>query len=544
VTTQSLLTESYRPADTEAELLDLAIGELLDQVADEIPDTIAVIEAVPDPEARRSWTYRELRERARQAGRALAARFPQGSHVAIWSPNRLEFEHLQLGAAYAGIVVVLVNPALKAPEVAYILEQSKSTALFYDDTHLDGQLATIANSIIPSLPRLTTVVPLSEWPAFVVSADEATPLPVVAPDAIAQIQYTSGTTGFPKGVLLRHSALINNGNLSDARSLVDQGGVLINTLPVFHVGAGTLMVIGAIVRRGTHVLMTRFDPALTLALIEEYRGTMLISVPTVMHMVLEHPDLATRDISSLRSVFCGGGNVPESVVERVKAGFGCFFTNGFGMTEAHGTTIQTSTDDSTEDQALTVGRPLPHIEVKIIDPATQKLVSIDETGEICLRGYVIMAGYFDNPEATSAAIDSEGWFHTGDLGSIDARGYVRMRARLKDMIIRGGENVYPAEVENVIAAHPDIHTIQVIGIDDEKWGEQVVAVVRLQEGVEPDDSALYEYCRERMAGFKVPRVWYHTADFPMTASNKIQKFALKQQIADGVLLESWRAPSR
>lgn len=542
--TLTKLTESYRPADTDVPLLSLSIGELLDQVAAEIPDTLALVEAVADPTARRSWNYREMHAAARKAGRALAARFPQGSHVAIWSPNRLEFEHLQLGAAYAGIVLVMVNPALKATEVGYILEQSKSVGLFYDDTHLDGQLAKIAADVVPTLPDLTSVVPFSEWDAFVETADDATPLPTVGADDIAQIQYTSGTTGFPKGALLRHSALINNGNFSDIRSLVDHGGVLIDTLPVFHVGAGTLMVVGAIVRRGTHILMTRFDPALTLALIEEYRGTMLISVPTVMQMVLEHPDLRTRDISSLHSVFCGGGNVPEAVVERVKAGFGCFFTNGFGMTEAHGTTIQTSTDDSPEDQALTVGKPLPHIEVKIIDPETGELVPLDETGEICLRGYMTMAGYFERPAETAATLDSEGWFHTGDLGAIDDRGYVRMRARLKDMIIRGGENVYPAEVENVIAAHPDVQTVQVIGIDDEKWGEQVGAVVRLVEGATRDDAAMYEYCRERMANFKVPRIWYHTVDFPMTASNKIQKFALQQRIADGELAETWRAPTR
>jgi len=541
--TTATLETSYRPADTDDPLLSLSIGELLDQVADEIPDTLAVVEAVPDPDARRTWTYREMRDAARQAGRALAAQFPPGSHVAIWSPNRIEFEHLQLGAAYAGIVLVMVNPALKAAEVGYILEQSRSVGLFYDDTHLSGQLAGIAAELVPTLPELRTVIPFSEWVEFVDRADDATPLPTVSPDDIAQVQYTSGTTGFPKGALLRHSSLINNGNFSDIRSLVDYGGVLINTLPVFHVGAGTLMVIGAIVRRSTHVLMTRFDPGLALALIEQYRGTMLISVPTVMQMVLEHPDIASRDISSLRSVFCGGGNVPESVVQRVKAGFGCFFTNGFGMTEAHGTTIQTSTADSPEDQALTVGRPLPHVELKIADPETGEIVPLNETGEICLRGYITMAGYFDKPEETAKAIDAEGWFHTGDLGSIDERGYVRMRARLKDMIIRGGENVYPAEVENVIAAHPDVHTVQVIGIPDEKWGEQVGAVVRLHEGAVHDDEAMYAYCRERMATFKVPRIWYHAQEFPMTASNKIQKFALQNQVAEGKLVETWRAPT-
>jgi fatty-acyl-CoA synthase len=538
------LAESYRPADTESALLSISIGQLLDQVALEIPETIAIVEAVPDPAARRSWTYARLRDEARAAGRALAARFPVGSHVALWSPNRLEFEHLQLGAAYAGIVLVLVNPALKAAEVEYILSQSRSTALFFDDAHLGGQLSAIVDEVRDRLPMLATVIPMSEWAAFVAAAPEVLDLPQVGPDDVAQIQYTSGTTGFPKGAVLRHGALVNNGNFSDLRSRCSDGTVFINTLPMFHVGAGTLMVIGSIVRRGTHVMMTRFDPALALELVETYGGNMLISVPTVMQMMLEHPDLATRDISSLRTVFCGGGNVPEAVVERVKERFGCFFSNGFGMTEAHGTAIQTSTDDSPEDQALTVGRPLPHIEVKIVDPESGAIAGIGETGEILLRGYATMSGYFDRPEATAEALDADGWFHTGDLGSMDARGYVVIRARLKDMIIRGGENVYPAEVENVIATHPDIQTIQVVGVEDETWGEQVAAVIRLVDGAAVDDAALYEFCRARMATFKAPRVFFHAEEFPMTGSGKIQKFALKQQIADGVLIETWRAPTR
>jgi len=533
-----------RLAALTAELLSLSIGDLLEEVAAEIPDAVAVLEAVPDPAARRSWTYRQVLAEARRAGRALAAQFPKGTHVAVWSPNRWEFEHLQLGAAFAGVVLVMVNPALKADEVSYILEQSRSVALFYDDTHLGGQLKSIAKQIAPALGHLKSVHPFSVWEAFTATADETTPLPQVGPQDVAEIQYTSGTTGFPKGAVLRHGALINNGNLSDIRSRAEYGTVFINTLPIFHVGAGTLMVIGAIVRRGTHVMMTRFDPGLALELIETYRGNMLISVPTVMQMVLEHPDLGRRDLSSLRSLFCGGGNVPAAMVERVKAGFGCFFTNGFGMTEAHGTAIQTSTDDSPEDQATTVGRPLPHVEVKITDPGSGAVLPIGEPGEICLRGYLTMSGYYDNAQATAEALDQEGWFHTGDLGSMDERGYVQIRSRLKDMIIRGGENVYPAEVENVLAAHPDVQTVQVVGIDDHKWGEQVAAVLRLVEGAALDDEAMYQYCRERMAAFKVPRIWYHVENFPTTASGKIQKFALREQIVRGALTETWRVPSR
>ena len=544
MTRQAALTQSYRPADTTAELLSLSIGDLLEEVAAEIPDAVAVVEATPDPIARRSWTYQQVLAEARRAGRALAKQFPKGTHIAVWSPNRWEFEHLQLGAALAGVVLVMVNPALKAGEVSYILEQSKSVALFYDDIHLDGQLKSIAEQIVPTIGHLKSVHPFSAWDAFTATADESTALPQVGPQDAAEIQYTSGTTGFPKGAVLRHGALVNNGNFSDVRSRAEYGTVFINTLPMFHVGAGTLMVIGAIVRRGTHVMMTRFDPGLALELIETYRGSMLVSVPTVMQMMLEHPDLGRRDLSSLRSLFCGGGNVPAVAVERVKAGFGCFFTNGFGMTEAHGTAIQTSTDDSPEDQATTVGRPLPHVEVKITTPGSEAALPIGELGEICLRGYLTMSGYYDNAEATAEALDQEGWFHTGDLGSMDERGYVRIRSRLKDMIIRGGENVYPAEVENVLAAHPDVQTVQVVGIDDEKWGEQVAAVLRLVEGATPDDEAMYAFCRGRMAAFKVPRIWYHAENFPMTASGKIQKFVLKEQIVRGVLTETWRVPSR
>jgi fatty-acyl-CoA synthase len=303
---------------------------------------------------------------------------------------------------------------------------------------------------------------------------------------------------------------------------------------MFHIGGGTLTELGTIAQRGTYVLLPGFDPGLVLELIEAYRGTIMLAVPTMLLALLEQPGLADRDLSSLQTVMSGAAVVPAALVRRTTETFGCQTAIVFGQTELHGVISQTQLDDSPEDQSETIGRPLPQVEVKIADPVTGEVMPVGQVGEICARGYQTMLGYFGLPEETAAALDGDGWLRTGDLAAMDGRGYLTIAGRLKDMIIRGGENIYPREIEDVLFAHSDVSQAAVLGLADDMWGERVAAVIKPADLANPPSpSALREYCRERLAGFKAPAEWFFVAEYPLTASGKIQKFRLQEDIAAG-----------
>ncbi len=486
-------------------ILDESVGGLLRRTASRVPDTVALVAG------ERSWTYADLLSESERAARALLERFAPGDRAAIWAPNLPEWVLLELAAGLAGITIVTVNPALRAEELRFVLEQSRADGIFLVREYRGSRMAEMLTGI-----DLRSVVFFDEWDAFVASGSSSE-LPDVDPRDAAQIQYTSGTTGRPKGAVLHHRGIVNNARLAYERIGAQPGLVQLSPMPLFHTAGCAMSVLGSIACEGTLILPPYFDPGLILELVETHRPACVLGVPTMLIGLLDHPRFATTDVSSVDVVISGGAVVPPALVRRVEAAFDARLSIVFAQTEASPVITQTAPDDDAEDRATTLGRPLPHTEVKIVD------------GELCTRGYHVMTGYFDDPEATAAAIDSDGWLHTGDLVSMDERGYCRIGGRLKDMIIRGGENIYPREIEQVLFDHSDVADVAVLGVPDETWGEQVAAFIRPADGRTPDPDELFAYCRERLAPHKAPRHWTIVDSFPLTPSGKVQKYVLRER---------------
>ncbi|MFC9840218.1 AMP-binding protein [Rhodococcus sp. NPDC127530] len=530
------LEKSLWPATPSSGVRDITVGGLLREAATAEPDRLALVDGTPDAADRREWTYRELLADAEDAARALLAHFAPGDRIAIWAPNSADWVILQQAIAMAGMVVVGVNPAYRAHELEYILRQSRSVGLFYRETYRGADLTKVLTEVRPSLPTLRKVVPTSEWRAFVATGDPAAEFPVVASTAPVQIQYTSGTTGFPKGALLHHKGIVNEATFVFERAGLVDHVVCVNAMPMYHIGGGAVTELGTFAAHGTYVVLPGFDAALMLEMLETCRGTHSLMVPTMLISLLEHPDRRRRDLSSLHTVLSGAAAVPQSLVERVIEELDCQFTILFGQSEMHGVISQTRVKDDPADQATTVGQPLPELEVKIIDPVTGEVLPIGEQGEICCRGYQTMLGYSDMPDETAATIDADGWLYMGDLATMDERGFLRITGRLKDMIIRGGLNIYPREIEELLFQHSDVAEVAIVGVPDEKWGEQIGAVVRPTDPANPPDAtALKTWCRDRIAAHKTPSLWYFTDRLPMTPTGKIQKFRVQQAIASGAL---------
>jgi fatty-acyl-CoA synthase len=533
---------SYRPADRSDPVLERTVGDALRAAAAEFADRIALVAIGEAPQERRSWTFVQLLAEAEVVARALLARFRPGDHVAIWSPNDPEWILLEFGAAFAGITLVTVNPAYQAKELAFVLRQSQVAGLIAAPVYRNRDLLAVVAEAHADLPMLREVLSLADFPAFVASGRESPvrDLPVVTPDDIAQIQYTSGTTGFPKGALLRHRGLVNNGRFF-ARALgAEPGDVWVNPMPLFHTAGCGLTTLGALQTGGTQVLPAGFDPGQMLGLVQSELGTITLTVPTMLIAMLEHADRPHRDLSSWRLTALGGAPVPLDLIRRAERELGVRVAIGFGQTEASPYITHTLPADPVDEWVGTVGRPLPQTEVKIADPDSGEIVPIGDIGEVCTRGYAVMAGYFDNPAATAAALGSDGWLHTGDLGTMDAKGYCRIVGRLKDMIIRGGENIYPREIEDLLFGHQSVGDVAVVGVPDDTWGEVVVAFIRPAAGTQPNEADLFAYCRQHLAAYKTPRHWRFVDRFPQTASGKIQKFALREQF----LGESRPAPGQ
>jgi fatty-acyl-CoA synthase len=387
-------------------------------------------------------------------------------------------------------------------------------------------------------PELRDVIRFDEWDEFLDDGTGPPPeLPTVHPDDAVMIQYTSGTTGFPKGALLHHRGLVNNGAHTLDRMGVRDGAVWVTTMPLFHTGGCVICVLGAVSKRATQVLVEAFDAGLVLELCQTYRCDAMTAVPTMLIAMLEHPNFASTDLSSLRSLSSGGATVPAALVRTFEEKLGSTFTIVFGQTECSPVAVMTYPSDPTADKATTIGPPMPNVEIKIVDPMTLETLPIGEIGEFCTRGYHVMHGYFENPDATAAAVDSEGWLHTGDLCAMDDRGYCSIEGRLKDMIIRGGENIYPRELEELLFAHPKVGDVAVVGIPDEKWGEEVVAFIRPAPGERIDKEELFAYTREHLAPHKTPRHWFVLDAFPLTGSGKVQKFKLRDLAISGGVTE-------
>jgi fatty-acyl-CoA synthase len=532
----TLLETSHWPAEA-GEVRDITVCELLRHAAATVPDRTALVGCVEDPTARRYWTYAEFVADSERAARALLARFSPGDRIAVWAPNSAEWIILQQGISMAGMVLVALNPAYRARELEFVLRQAGAVGLFCVDSYRGCDMPELAASLRPRLPQLREVLSFDHWDELLASGDAAQELPTVDPYDMIQVQYTSGTTGFPKGAMLHHMGLVNEANFVAERAGMSDGGVYVNAMPMYHIGGGAVTSFGAWAKRGTFVILPGFDPGLMLEAFETYRGTHTLVVPTMLIALLDHPDLAKRDLSSLQTILSGAASVPAALVRKTTKLLGCQFSILFGQTETHGVVSQTRVTDSPEDQADTVGIPLPRLEVKIADPVTGEPVPVGEQGEICCRGYQNMLGYYEMPAETAATIDKDGWLHMGDVGSIDERGFVRVTGRVKDMIIRGGLNLYPAEIEAALQEHPAIETAAVIGVPDEKWGEEVGAVVRLRAGFDrPSVAELTGFLRDQMASHKTPHYWSFVDELPMTSTGKIQKFVLRDLVVNGDLV--------
>jgi fatty-acyl-CoA synthase len=527
-----MYTSSHVPPQTTSDLVDYSVGGLLAATVARSADRLALV-ADLDVGGRREWTYRELYDDATRLAYSLLQYFEPGEHVGVWMPNSAEWVLLELGCALAGLVLVTVNPAFRPAEARHVLGQSRAAGVFLAERYRDNPLAEHLASIRAELPHLQTVIPVTGWEQFRASAPPR-PLPAVPADSPAQIQYTSGTTGFPKGAMLRHRGIVNNARLMGERLAMTADDVSLNFMPMFHTGGcvcGTLIPIAFGAR---HVILGGFDAATVLRVVEQERVTQMGCVTTMFTLMLEDPSFPVRDLSSLRAGWTGGATVPAELVRRVERDFGMQLSIVFGQTESGPTITQTRLNDAPTDKADTVGTVLPQTEVKIVDPDTGEIVAVGTPGELCTRGYLVMAGYYDLAEQTAEAIDSEGWLHTGDLCAMDQRGYFTVAGRIKDMIIRGGENIYPREIEAVLASHPQVLDASVVGIPDPVFGEQPAAFLRVAPGSTVSEAELRAFVRERLAKNKTPRVWRFVSEFPMSPSGKIKKYVLRDSLdADG-----------
>ncbi|MFI9381404.1 AMP-binding protein [Kutzneria sp. NPDC052558] len=508
------------------------VGSALRAAAEAAPDTVALVDGVADPALRRRWRYSDLLVEAEEVARALLGRFVPGERIAVWAGNSPEWVILELAAGLAGLTLVTVNPALRAGELRHVLGQSRVSGIFLQRVYRGRLLPDTLMELGHELPALREVVLLDGWVALRSSGSPTERLPVVRPDDPAQIQYTSGTTGRPKGAMLRHGAIVDNARLSYVHTFdMRPGEVFVNPMPLFHTAGCVQGTLAPLISLGTHVLMPGFEPGLYLNLVETERAAQFCGVPTMLLGALGHPGFATADLSCVRYAISGGATVPADLVRQIESALKVPLAIIYAQTEASPGITMTRLDDSPEDRATTLGRPLPGAEVKIVGPDGADPLPVGERGELCTRGYHVMAGYFDDPAQTAAAIDEDGWLHTGDLASMDERGYCRIEGRIKDVIIRGGENIYPREIEEVLLSHQGVANVAVLGVPDRTWGEQVAAFVQSTPGMPaPDEDELFRLVRQRLAPHKAPRVWRFVEEFPMTASGKIQKFALRDQL--------------
>ena len=566
---------SYWQAESEGiELLETTLGDMLDSRADEIPAQEAVVYSCY-PEFGGAldirWSYAEFRERVNAVARGLMALgLQKGEHIAVWAANLPEWVLLEFAAAKAGLVLVTINPVYRAAELEYVLKQGDVAALFFMTRVRDHDcLVTVRSMITPGdkngevsserLPALRYACLLGALPAGLLKQEDWRPAlfremvaggaavsaeslrerqTAVKPTEPTLMLYTSGTTGFPKGAMLTHRAVINDTMIAMRRSssVVGAGDRYCLPLPFFHI-AGAGIVVAIIAAKMTLHPLVAFDPLKTLQIIKQEECALLFAVPTMLIAMLQHSEFETYRPTSLKSVTSGGAQVPVAVMEQVKERMGSDVAIVFGLTESTGGITLTLPEDSFERKSATVGIPYPHVDVKIIHPATGDVVPVGERGELCCRGFLVMMSYYNMPEKTAAAIDGEGWLHTGDLATMDAQGYINIVGRLKEMVICGGENIYPREIEELLICHPKVADAQVLGVPDTFYGEELLAVVLPKEGAEVSEEELRDFCKERISYQKIPRYFQFTNAFPTTASGKVQKFVLRENAIKALGLE-------
>ena len=535
---------SYASGPSSLPLLGETIGDNLRRTVEVHGDS----EALVVPHQRYRATYRQLWDETTLVARSLIARgVRRGDRVGIWSPNRYEWVVIQYATARIGAILVNLNPAYRTTELEYALRQSGVSFLLLARAFRQTDYVRMLAEVQGSCPELREALVLEDgWESLLregrASSDEA--LEAVESslqfDDAINIQYTSGTTGFPKGATLSHHNILNNGFfIGEAVKYTPADRVCI-PVPFYHCFG---MVLGnlACTSHGACIVVPgeAFDPAATLRVTQEERCTSLYGVPTMFIAELEHAGFDDYDLSLLRTGIMAGSPCPVEVMKNVQSRMNMReVTICYGMTETSPVSTQSALDDPLEKRVGTVGRVHPHVEVKVVDPETGAIVPRADTGELCTRGYSVMLGYWNNESATADAIDAAHWMHTGDLATMDESGYVNIVGRIKDMIIRGGENIYPREVEEFLYSHPDVSDVQVIGVPSERYGEEVMAWVKPREGATPTAESLEAFCRGRIATNKIPRYWKVVDAFPMTVTGKVQKYLMREASVEELGLQS------
>jgi len=551
-------TASYSKGPDSTELLNICIGQALDRAAERFPDGLALVMR----HTGERFTWRQLRHEVEKLSRGLMGLgVEKGQRVGMWATNCTEWVLAQFATAKIGAILVNLNPRYRAHELEYALRQSECQTLLLISGFRDCDYVETLFSVAPEsrtsppgdfssqrLPHLKNVVFCGEpapsamlsWKQLLAMGEQVSTEQLRAREATLSprdainIQYTSGTTGFPKGATLTHFNVVNNGMLiGDCMKLTEQDRVCI-PVPFYHCFGMVLGNLNCVMHGSTMVIPADFfDPLETLRTVEAERCTALYGVPTMFIAELEHPQFRDFDLTSLRTGIMAGSSCPIELMRQVTEVMHLYeLTIAYGLTEASPVITQTRTDDSLERRVTTVGRLLPHTEVKIVDVKTGRIVPRGSNGELCTRGYLVMQGYYNNPKATAETIDADGWLRTGDLATMDKDGYVRITGRIKEMIIRGGENIYPREIEEFLHTCPAIADVQVVGVPDAKFGEQVMAWIILRKGHELTPEAVKKFCKGEIADFKIPRLVRFVDSFPITISGKVQKFRMREMYVD------------
>lgn len=534
-------------------LNEKTVGEIVKEAARKFPDT----EAYVYPEHGIRKTYKEFDKETDELAKAfIGMGIQKGEHVAIWSDNKREWLLSQFATGKMGAVLVTVNTNYQEKELEYLLQQSDATTLILCESFKGTSYLDIVRAICPEIihsekgnilsekfPHFKRVIVMTDneykgmysWAELLSHADKVSDdtlenaLKSLHNEEVINIQYTSGTTGFPKGVMLSHKNVVNNGQLVGDYIYLTEEDRLCIPVPFFHCFGCVMGTIASVTHGTTMVIIEQFNPGKVLQIVQDEKCTALHGVPTMFIAELNHPDFKQFKLSTLRTGIMAGSICPIEVMKKVITDMGASeITIAYGQTESSPVITQTKTDDPIEKRVSSVGKPHPAVEVKIIDPLTGEDTPTGVPGELCTRGYLVMKGYYKNEQATKSAIDPNGWLHTGDIAVVDEEGYIDITGRIKDMVIRGGENIYPKEVEEFLYQHPKVQDVQVVGVPDPKYGEELMAWVILKSGEQMTSDELKEYCKGKISYHKIPKYIEFIESYPMTASGKIQKFLLRE----------------